>query len=199
MIDEITESIRENRDSLSEESLQQAIDLLNLALPGARKKDLDQWTSVKPSVSVRVERLIHQPEEQLRLYGARLLTVAEFEELKDMIPGINTSWYLDTTGDKMVSEFGHSRAAAVAGDSVIYVPSDNQHGIRPVLEIASHGSEMGPGSYFQLGIRCYRVISDELAICTTHIGFGCYGRLVYDYDDSDIRKTINRWFNNLIG
>jgi hypothetical protein len=73
LFNEITRVVQENRDALDQENLLKAIDELTMALPDAREKELDVWAQTKPSVAVKASRIVYEPVEKLRLYGARLL------------------------------------------------------------------------------------------------------------------------------
>ena len=189
----IADLIRDNRDVLNEKDLQEAIETLQNAIPKARSRDLDQWQKVRPSALLKASKIDYGTPERIRVYGAKLLTKSEYEKYRDMIPVSKTEWFLDSTdyGDRAF-------AYAVSGKAVFVVHTGFTLGIRPALEIASHADDLKPGDYFQLGIRSYRLLSDELAICTAHPMIGKYADGNNDYEQSEVKKMLDGFFRNLV-
>ena len=188
----LKDMLAENKGLLTEEQLEQAIDILNLAVPQARKNDLKEWEKVRPSVSMSISKIEYQPADDIRLFGARLLTKSEFDMYKNDIPNIKTSWFLDSSQEEL------EIACIVCSNKISRVHVSAHYGIRPALEIASHGDDLKVGDYFQLGVRSYRLLSDKLAICIAPYDVDWYDSLNNNYDKARIKFRIDSFFNNLV-
>ncbi len=188
----LKEMLAENKGLLSLEELGEAIDILNQSVPQARKNDLKEWEKVRPSVSMSISKIEYQPADDIRLFGARLLTKSEFDMYKNDIPNIKTSWFLDSSQEEL------EIACIVCSNKISRVHVSAHYGIRPALEIASHGDDLKVGDYFQLGVRSYRLLSDKLAICIAPYDVDWYDSLNNNYDKARIKFRIDSFFNNLV-
>ena len=197
LFNEITRAAQENRDALDQENLLKAIDELTMALPDAREKELDVWAQAKPSVAVRASRIVYEPVEKLRLYGARLLREEEFRKYEEQIPVIGDPWFLESSGLSYRNWRVYQPAKVVDCHQIIIQAVNSPQAIRPVLEVACHSSDLTAGSRFKLGRLTFLMLSDELAICAGPLAIRRYDGHNNDYEGSEIKALIDKWLKRL--
>lgn len=133
-----------------------------------------------------------------KIEGATLLSVNEAETLLTKeerkhsnwwwlrSPGIYQTYAAYVTYDGSVISFGY------------YVYTDN-FCVRPALRINIENSDFKIGDIFIFGNKRFKIISDDLALCTDDIGNFCFRKNyeaedANDYDKSDAKKIVDQWF-----
>lgn len=126
-----------------------------------------------------------------------LLDYDNFPYVPKYIRQYSKKWWLnipdnfssDTEG--YVNEYGDFIRADVVSQS---------YTVRPSLIIdMSNSKELDVGDVFTFGDKRFYVVSDVLAFCLSDIGESCFsvsdkGKVVKDYEKSDIKKVVDKWF-----
>lgn len=198
----INNNMKEIIEDLTTEDLTKAIDELKNAIPQARDKDLDKWSS-RASTPITVNKITYEAGKPIRVFAARLLTEEEFVRHLYAIPEITYKWYLDSSNEtyKTYSYYGPDpdHADIVCQDHVEIGSVIGNYAIRPVIEIASlNESEMKPGDSFDVKGYTFTLLSPGLAICNTPISHGRYADQSNKYESSKAKAAIDKWFKKLI-
>ena len=148
-------------------------------------------------MKTKVEKLTTMPCE-LEITGATLLSVEEAKTLLTVedracgwwwwlrSPGYFEDSVVDVDEDGLV----HALGGTVRGYSV---------GVRPVLRIANlECSNLEIGDKFCFGNEYFKVISANLALCNSIVGYTRFDAKSNDYEDSEIKKYVDHWFDELM-
>lgn len=151
---------------------------------------------------MKVNKIIKSTvEEELEITGATLLSIEEAEESLTeeerkhtcyywlRSPGFNSSYAAHAYFDGEIDSYGYSVNNALA--------------VRPALQITNlESSNLEIGDTFELGDFEFKVISDNLAwMHKQDIGgyvFNNYFNNGNDYETSDVKKFVDKWFELLI-
>ena len=117
-----------------------------------------------------------------------LLSVNEYERYKNIIPTVQTRWWLRCEEEHKVA-FVTAVGEAFIGQDLM---ARNALGVRPALrftpDLYMENKEIG--SEFSYKNRPFTKIDKDLAIATVPIGFGEFDTKTSNYLDSDIRKML---------
>lgn len=115
-------------------------------------------------------------------------------------------YWLKTAGKKRSNVFIVMRNGEIAEVSILpnYRGDILVCGIRPVLVLSEMSNNCQIGDYFRLGESIFKIVSNNLAICTKVIGGSKFRRNAdrdidapdaNDYEQSDVKKYVDNWFN----
>ena len=166
-------------------------------------------------MSVYIEREFQLPE----IDYASLLTKEECENAEEYIPSplmfrdlYPNCWYLRTPGDEdgtvalAEENYVADDFAEVNWDD--YGPfnddedsTDNKFGTgnRPALyfktSLLDAGAELGSG--IRIGNERFTVIAEKIALCDSYISVDIFDEKTNDYEESDIKERVDKWFNGI--
>ena len=142
-----------------------------------------------------VEKIIITKErEELNIVGATLLSTEEAETLLSREERKYEDWWrLRSPG----TDSSHAAGVDYLG-SVNYFGLDvyrNDVAVRPALQIKDlRSSNLKVGDRFEFGGKLFRIISDELAFCEEDIGYHRFDAETNVYEQSEIKKFVDAWF-----
>lgn len=148
-------------------------------------------------MKAKVEKLVREPCE-IEITGATLLTVDEAEQLlteKDRARG--SWWWLRSPGHLW------NNAANVLQNGHIYkyglyILLDSG-GVRPALKIENlECSNLEIGDKFCFGNEYFKVISANLALCNSIVGYTRFDEKSNDYAHSEIKAYVDHWFDKMM-
>lgn len=150
-------------------------------------------------MELTVEKLITQTEPvKLDIIEATLPSVEEVELFpKELIEHRNWWWLRSPGGDSCWSAY------------VSYSGYINYHGfvistggdVRPMLRLTNlKDTNLKVGDKFIFKNKTFQIVSEDIAFCLDDIGTSCFNKKyrkkdANDYEKSDIKKYIERWFN----
>ena len=154
---------------------------------------------VKSKIALLKEKL-RSLKQELEAEGykecpVRLLTAEEYEIYKDKIPELNCSWWL---GDPAYS----AAVKAVDNDKsrTWYYPGVNLSppAVRPVIDVSAvdllHMRYYdGLNTMIHCGI-IWKQLKDDLYIAEVPIGFRRFDPESSDYDKSEIKEWLEKWY-----
>lgn len=130
--------------------------------------------------------------------GITLLSVDEYEKVRDYIKPIDSHWWLRSPG---ISCYFVVIVLNNCDIDDIGLGVDFESSIRPVLKLKS--SDFQIGDSFQFGGYTWAVISNDYALCDTtfcKMSFKKDWRAqgANDYEKSDIKKFLDKWYTEQI-
>ena len=135
--------------------------------------------------------------------GATLLTIEEARKLPEILRKYDERWWLCSSG------YNDSRATAVLDDGLVYSCSifvDTFYiAVRPALIISNlESSGLKIGDTFEFGDKEFEIVSSDKAFCLSDIGTSAFRNDweapdANDYEKSDVKKFIDKWFEKEIG
>lgn len=154
-----------------------------------------------------LKKIITTKEIDLQLGWIELLTREKYEDNKDIIPSVNTIWWLKTYG------VGKCRGSVVYpnGDIGLFQFVRESFGVRPVLHIRHFESTgLERGDKIELAGYSWTIITENSALCDsivgktsfqTKLGYEGAQRYIYDplqmhandYDHSEIKDWVLNW------
>ena len=150
---------------------------------------------------MKVNKIIKSVEEaELEIIGATLLSIEEAEKLPMRLKRYDECWWTRSPGD------GSNSVLYIEKDGWVYRSGHQVTNfeyslcmVRPALEISNlKSSNLEIGDIFNFGKREFEVISDSLAFCTMDIGEYEFDYYSNDYENSEIKEYVDRWFNKVI-
>lgn len=146
-------------------------------------------TKIYEQISLEIER-------QIEIDKITLLSVEEYQTYRNMIPKINSWWWLRSPE----ADYNHLCAAEVDdGGWVVNIAISLHSGIRPVLRIKNPESAfLKIGVKFRLADYAWTMLGDGLALCDDIIE-ECAFRKDWkatdanDYEKSDVKKYLEQW------
>lgn len=124
-------------------------------------------------------------------YEINLLSAEEYEKYRDRIPHINCWWWLQSPG------CSSDRAATVHSDGSVlydgYFVDRSNGAVYPALKISDYRK-------YEIGKRVvlysfpWIIIDEGLAIAEVPIAFHKFDAKSNDYENSEIKKFLNDWF-----
>ena len=149
---------------------------------------------------MRVKEFLPQ-EAELKILGARLLTAAEYEACRKMIPvSFDVSLWLKDAGER------RGEAAYVYTNNTANLSgmnTDYSLGIRPALEYDPEVAELKDGYRVEINGKMFTVVKQGVLLSDEVIGWGPFRTDKFapdcgDYEVSDIKKTVDEWFSKEI-
>lgn len=141
---------------------------------------------------MKIKRIIEQ-EAQVEIIGITLLSAKEVEKLPDEMMQYNSWWWLRSPGN--YSDY----AVFVDCDGSVYnygcFVDDSRDAVRPALLYKSKNLKIGDIIYF--GDKEWKVIDDKYAFCTTDIGNCRFDERSNNYDKSEIKQYIEKWYRRV--
>lgn len=154
-----------------------------------------------------LKKIITTEDIDLQLGWIELLTRKQYEDNKDIIPNVNTTWWLKTYGA------GKCLGSVVFpnGDTSVLQSVRETYGVRPVLHIRHFESTgLERGDKIELAGYSWTIITENLALCDsivgetafqTKLGYEGDQRYFYrvlqeyanDYDHSEIKDWVLNW------
>ena len=140
-------------------------------------------------------------ETDLKLLGARLLTAAEYEACRKLIPiSFDVSLWLKDAGER------RGEAAYVYTNNTANLSgmnTDYSLGIRPAIEYDPEGAELKDGYRVEINGKMFTVVKQGVLLADEVIGWGPFRKDKFapdcgDYEASDIKKTIDEWYSKEI-
>lgn len=140
-------------------------------------------------------------ENGLGIAGATLLTIEEAEKLPKKTRAIGEWWWLRSPGDY------RRRVVTVCSDGFVYydeICADIVCDVRPALVVLNPESvEFNIGDRFRFGENEFEIISEDRALCTESIGKCAFreeqkARDANRYETSDVKKFVDKWYQNVI-
>lgn len=139
------------------------------------------------------KQIVTKKELDIKFTGITLLSKDEYNNNKDIIPPVNSRWWLRSPG------YLQYFAVYVYADGPITdrtVDSDCSC-VRPALYIWK-SSDLNRGDKFELAGRLWTVLSNNLALCDDTVGQTCFredrtAEDANDYEKSDIKKWLHDW------
>ena len=139
-----------------------------------------------------VEKIITTTEErEINITGATLLSIAEYNQYKDLISYANGAWWLRSPGND------DSSAKCVDRSLVFYEYVDYELGVRPALIISN--SDLQIEDKFKFADHIFTVISEKYALCDNIIkkyNFRTDWKVkdANNYEESDVKKWLEKWW-----
>ena len=123
---------------------------------------------------------------------ADLLTVEEAEKLSQKLRKYKYWWWLRSPGhSSYVAAFAYSSGSI---SDCGYSVSVDDGAIRPALRITNL-NDYKVGSLFKFGGQWFEIVDENTAFCVNDIGTHRFDDETCDYDESEIKKYIDDWFN----
>ena len=131
----------------------------------------------------------------IEIEGATLLSMDEAEKLPLRLREYKNWWWLRSPG------YGSEYATNIYCDGSIndlgsYANCYNT--VRPALKITNlEPSKFEIGNVFTFGYKNFEIISDTLAFCTTDIGKHEFDLYSNNYEQSEIKRYVDAWFEKV--
>lgn len=129
-----------------------------------------------------------------------LLSIAEYEKYKDIIPLVDGWWWLRSPG------YYSDRAARVLLDGVVDIYGDfveyyDSTAVRPAL-IFSPKPSLKKGDKIYLAGYTWTIISRDMMLCDDVVGYTYFrkdweAKNANDYKASDIKKWLHNWWKDV--
>ena len=142
-----------------------------------------------------VDKIVTQ-KEQLEIVGATLLSLEEAETLPLRLRKHTNWWWLRSPGyySYFVAFISGMGSINYHGTNVYY----KDGAVRTALKIKNlNSSSLKIGDRFIFGNKTFEIISENRAFCLEDIGEQRFRKDdTNDYEQSDIKKFIDEWFEN---
>ena len=200
--------LKELMSSMSENEIEKAISALSRCKTRVYKKN-NQKNGEKARLYSTTERHeselyyvgLRRKEGTIKVIGASLLTVHDYDLLKDVLPANNDSWWLY---DKSVySDCDKFRVSIRSSGREISRLENNENDnkisgkIRPVLVIDKINGDLSAGDVFYINDEKFQLLTPSIAIKTA-----CFKELctynAADYESSVLRYCVDGWYMKLI-
>ena len=138
-------------------------------------------------------------ELNLKINGARLMTVEEFKEHEKAIPKVDVYWWLADTDPCDEESVAYVEGKYFEDEMYCYRDETNTW-VRAVLDVDAEGLKVGDEFVFKGYV--FTALSDKLAISNNLQGMAKYydeSLLDYIYSDDEVTCTINNVLANIFG
>lgn len=136
----------------------------------------------------------------LEITGATLLSVEEAKQLNGDMLKASEDWWLRSPGHDggcAACVYGAHGSVLNFGDYV-----KRSFGVRPALTISNlESTNLGIGDSITFGNHSFTIISSKYALCNEIVGKCAFKKYWYelyepsnDYQNSDVKKYVDRWF-----
>lgn len=152
-------------------------------------------------MELTVEKLITKTESvKLDIIEATLPSIEEVKVFPKELRQYHNWWWLRSPSNN----YFHSAACVNYDGSINCVGTivcDNDIAVRPILRLANlNDTTLKIGDKFVFKDKTFQIVSDDIAFCLEDIGTSRFNKdymkkLANDYEKSDIKKYIERWFN----
>ena len=149
---------------------------------------------------MKIEKLTTVTETaELDFDGITLLSLEEYKEFKDRIPIRGFWWWLRSAGGKDIKRADGVNQLGYSDSCIVKFPHG---GVSPVLRIKNfESSVLKIGDRFKLKNHTWTVISNDYALCDDSIGDcpfrnKCFEPDANDYEKSDVKEFVERWWND---
>ena len=189
---EFTRELNELLSSMSEEEIERTLNALNGCKSAISKK-----VSREKGDKARLLATVEQNEAEfhyesrdgrsagtIKLLGASLLTLQDYNLLKHRIPGTKDPWWLYD-------------GCIIKNEKVNYNFTGTVGKIRPVVLIEEINGDLKPGDIFFINDEKFLLISQCLAIKSICLEDFCTHKTYY-YECSVIKLCVDGWYMKLI-
>ena len=143
-----------------------------------------------------IQKCVFEPAE-IEVKEITLLSIKEYEAAKDLVPMVDSFWWLRSPGYEL------NYAAVVDYDGSVCDDSCNvfftRVGIRPALRISNlESSNLLPGEKVWIAGKGWTVISNDLILCDVFVGQGPFLKTMRstdanNFEKSDVKKWLHKW------
>ena len=190
---EFTEELKALTSSMSEAEIEKTIQALKECRAAVYQKQSQDksekarlYTVAEPHRSQLRYRGMRGADGVISVLGASLLTIFDFERLREEIPRVCDSWWL------------FEKQPVINGVRYWWKNKSVICGIRPVLIIDEIHGDLLPGDSFFVSEEQFDLLSPSLAIRAVCLEEPC-AYTAANYGSSVIRLCIDGWYARLIG